>query len=284
MKLKSYLVVLSALFTYSASAQVYIDLSGAYGLGANREMLTSSPTLHFYGETEKGVYGSFGSGGSAELAAGYRFNEHVSGEIGYGYLVGPRMQGDLYMSLGGGFEDRGSTTAYGRSQRVTFSARYGFGEGMIKPYMRCGFVLGFANHVTYETWKQSTSPTESILTETKTHYDGGLAYGFTGGMGANCDINGFFGFFAEVAFTGMSWAPHHSEVLMHERDGQDMLAGLPVRDREKEYYKEVTYTDTPDPDKPEQMHLRFYYPMSSVNFRLGIHFNLGYAPLKCFGS
>src|ERR1044071_4093593 len=126
---KRFLLSLIAMaLTIAASAQLYINIGAGYGFAANKQLLLFETNADSAGGSNKGVYGSLGSGIVPHLALGYQMNDHAALELGYDYLLGMKYTGKYHENNvpSGSFDS--NSELFARSNRVSLNVRFGLGE------------------------------------------------------------------------------------------------------------------------------------------------------------
>src|ERR1044072_4971923 len=86
------LLLLSA---HKADAQVYINLGIGYGAPALRDLVAIDYHSTQSSQTYKGIYSSLGMGFQPDVIIGYKVNPNIGFEVGYGYLIGSRITGEI---------------------------------------------------------------------------------------------------------------------------------------------------------------------------------------------
>lgn len=269
------LSVFATLMTIACSAQLYINVGAGYGFAANRELLLFETNADSAGGSEKGVYGSLGSGIMPHLAIGYQANDHVAVELGYDYLLGKKYTGKYHENNtpSGAFDS--NSELFARSNRVLLNLRFGIGEDQMIWYMRTGLVLGLGNKITYTYNSTDVNPGGTTTVNRIEEYTGGLAIGYTGACGFTYMFGDMMGLYVEGFFISQEWAPKHSEYTKYDVNGQDQLGNLTTNQIETDYVDEVSNVNgSPNTSAPDQS-LKWYYPMSSVGIAVGLHIHLG---------
>jgi hypothetical protein len=267
------LAALSLLFSHTSNAQVYINAGIGYGAPALREMLVVDYNETDNSETYAGVYSSLGQGFQPHIAFGYKFNPNVGLEFGYGYLLGGKVKGEINDASSPNVET-GTQEMWARMHQFMIGARVTASEGSFQPYMRIGMAFGVGGRIYNETETTTSGPAFSSSYHMMEEYYGGLAFGFTGGLGVHYHTSDMFAIFLEASMVAQNYSPNNSEITTLDVDGQDQLGSMTIRQKETEYVKEYTVTGPPNDGQPDQ-DLRFFLPMSSIGLTAGVHFYFG---------
>lgn len=261
---------LALLLSHTSTAQVYVNVGVGYGAPALRELLVIDYDETDNSTTYTGIYSSLGSGLQPSIAFGYKFNPNVGLEFGYGYLFGTKVVGDINDASSPNVET-GTQEMWARMHQFMIGARVTASEGSWQPYMRVGMGFGVGGRVFSETETTTTGPSFSTSYHSIEEYDGGVAFGFTGGLGIHYHMSDMFAIFGEASMVAQNWSPNHSEITKLDVDGQDQLGQMTIRQKETEYVKEYTAVSPPNDGQPDQ-DLRFFLPMSSIGLTVGVHF------------
>jgi opacity protein-like surface antigen len=264
---------LALLLTHTAKAQVYINVGVGYGAPALREMLLVDYDDQQNSTTYKGVYSSLGAGLQPQIAFGYKFNPNIGLEFGYGYLLGQKVTADINDASSPNVET-GTQEMWARMHQFMIGARVTASEGSWQPYMRVGMGFGVGGRLYTETETTTSGPSFSSSYHSMEEFDGGVAFGFTGGLGIHYHLTEMFGIYGEASMVAQNWSPNHSEITTLDFDGQDQLGSMTIRDKQTDYVKEYTATNPPNDGQPDE-ELRFFVPMSSIGVTVGVHFYFG---------
>lgn len=261
---------LSLMLASTADAQVYVNAGVGYGAPALRELLVVE-----YNETDNstmytGVYSSLGAGLNPHIAFGYKFNPNIGLEFGYGYLLGAKTKGTI-TDAAGAVTGNGTYEMWARMHQFMIGARVTASEGAWQPYMRIGMAFGVGGRIWDEVQTTSTGPSFNSSYHSIEEYDGGVAFGFTGGIGIHYHLTDMFAIYGEAAMVAQNWAPTHSELTTLDVDGQDQLGSMTIRQKETNYVKEFTDVNPPNDGQPRE-DLRTFVPMSSIGINVGVHF------------
>ena len=100
--------------------------------------------------------------------------------------------------------------------------------------------------------------------------------GFTGALGAKCNLSGSLSLFGELSFISQSWGMQKGVMTKYTVDGTDMMSQLTTSEKEIEFVD--TYiedsTTMPNDNAPSQ-EMSFTLPFSSWGVNIGISLSLG---------
>ncbi|HYG49539.1 MAG TPA: hypothetical protein VD905_01500 [Flavobacteriales bacterium] len=256
----------------------YTGVGGGYGLGAARNTSQDYVSVDDgtnVNNTYTAKHYSYGQGTSAGLYAGYMIKNGFGVELGYSYVKGSTFE---FISENRNsffnFNTKYLNRSYGKTMRLMPAVRLSFGEKKLTGYAKAGIVLGIGNKLTDEN-EDSFSAFGVTQTDYRiTEYTGGMAFGVHGSLGVTYMFTNTLGIFAEVGGFYQEWAPKRSELIKYTIDGQNELGSLTTYQKETEYVDEYTddgSTNTNEPDKQTKV----YFPFSSININIGIHFSFG---------
>lgn len=266
--------VLALTISSSAKAQIYINVGVGYGLPAFRNLVAVEYSSTPSSDTYTGVYSSYGKGLQPELTLGYKLNPHFGLELGYGFLIGSKIVADINDGSTTGFTEAGEQELSARMSRIIVGGRVLFGEGDVHPHMRMGLVLGMGAKITETTSTTTTGPSFNSTFERTDEYTGGVAVGFTGGLGITYHFSDMFGIYFDAGLIAQNYSPQNSVITTYNVDGQDQLGSMTTRQKETEYVDSYTDSGSPNDGAPDQ-DLKFYLPMSSWGLTVGMHFYFG---------
>lgn len=256
-------------FAINTSAQgVYIKAGAGYhfatatgNLGGFNNYTSSSGSS----ATIEQVNVSFGKGIDFGGTFGYMFNENVGAEFGVSYLLGSKSKAkDIY--TGGTTECEYSAKMLRLNPAIVIAA----GGENINPYAKFGLIMGFGDILyTMEDNDQGD------IYIGKWKYNGGLAFGFSAGLGANFSLNDVISLFAEVNMINMSYAPTKGEVTEATYNGVDELPNMTTSEKEIEFVDKYTYDyNNPPSDSQPRQELKIKHPFSSIGVNVGIFIGL----------
>ncbi len=233
----------------------YVMASVGYRLSAGSQQLESKSN----GTSREGVYGSFGQGLKFGATGGYMFSQNVGGELGFLYLIGNSFEG------GSSGTNSSSTDKRSGSGFMVAPAIVIAGGGTVMPFAKAGIVFGFlkVKNEFSSTFTQGQTQTQSERTAEET---GGVAIGYTGGVGVVFVGGGQFSFFAEVAVVNMAYSPSQIELTKATENGRDILSTITTS--KKADYKD-SYNTT---EQNVQAGVR--EPFGSVGVNIGVRVNL----------
>jgi hypothetical protein len=239
--------------------------------------------------------GSYGKGIQVGATFGYMFNENISAELGFGYLIGTKIwsiKGESYYTDEQKYVDETNpalntistsqsfstyeSKASGNMLRIIPAMRFSAGNGAIKPYARIGLVIGVANKTKgYSNMAGSDYMGVSTVMKYEYKRTGGISLGFAGALGANYKLNDLLGIFAEVSIITQSWAPKKSELTEFTINGEDKFSELTTSEIETEYENSYSFSSTDDDENSPRKSLKGSLPFSSIGLNLGLSFAFG---------
>jgi hypothetical protein len=222
----------------------YFKFSMGYGLPAGTQMLaeksTFTSTYSSSSGTEKGVYGSYGSGLAFNASFGRMFSKNIGLDFNLQYLPGKKYDGSYSYTAhnydGSIASTSSETSTYARALLFSPALVVAGAEGKVKPYAKIGFVVGTAKIVSESKYASTTTGSPSTVNQTKGELTGGLSVGVRGGGGLDFGISKKVNFFTEVIFTSMSYYPKNGEVTENKINGVNQPPTPKVT-----FTKETTY-------------------------------------------
>ena len=204
---------------------------------------------------------NLGGGLNVNLAYGLPISENLNLDLGLGYQnnFGSETEGSDY-------SNEFTNTYNSWSTKFTPSVRFQGDCDKIVPFGQIGPQLMLAS--VSQTFARKSTINGSALKETKNAPT--LSVGAFAALGAEMEVSENVWFFATLSANLGYYSPRRSEVVAYEENGVDMLDQPTVREREREYEKEVTYTNTPvNVDEPSKG-ARTRVDDSAVSLNLGI--------------
>jgi hypothetical protein len=268
-------VVLSAQGFYLRAGTGYGLPAATTSLGLqaiHNENVTSASPSNVYSTKE--ISGSYGSGLNLSIGAGYVFTQNFIFDLDVIYLGGRKYQtNNLYNyttdTFKGSETDRFSSWATGLLFNPSFVFSAGFGKAA--PYGRFGIIAGSPRINKTESYYNDLDGT--VTRDETWVYKGGLAVGYSAGIGMNWKITDKLDFYTEANFTGMTYYAKEGDLTKYIYDGTDQLSQL------TEYQKKILYLKTYDPMTPydatkPQLTTKTGSPLSSFSINVGIRFTL----------
>lgn len=244
----------------------YLNLNAGYGLSM------SPQNLHFFdftnytslnnSITEEQIAVSLGKGVSFGGSFGYMFNKNIGAELGLSYLLGSEFEVTRTFSF--------RTTDYTMSAnmfRINPSIVVACGFEKVNPYAKFGVLIG-SGSIMY-TLDEFDNGDRDVM---KVKLDGGMALGFTSGIGALVSVSNKVSFFGEINMVNLSYAPTRGRMTEATVNGVDQLPGWSTDLKEIEFVDSYTYdfANPPADTEPNQV-LRQHLPFGSIGFNLGLN-------------
>ena len=263
---KLFLIAFSMITQASFAQKIYVNVNAGYNFNSAPVSSRNSMSNGSSSTTYDRVDISLGKGTNIDAAFGYMFNKHFGSELGVSYLFG----GTTIITNNS--TSSKSTTNFSSSMfRIMPSIILSTELGKIHPYAKLGVIVGSGSH----TQTVENNFTNGSTNFTSTKYDGGFAFGYFSGFGANYKLNDKISLFGEIRIISMAYAPNKAEVTESKSNGIDMLPNMTIRDKQTEYSD--SYTDdnnsssnTSVPRKSTKQSL----PFSSIGVNLGIRYYL----------
>jgi hypothetical protein len=265
MKKISVLICCVSIVSMGAFAQgSYVRFNVGYGMPLGSQQVGSDQTYNSNTEeeTEKGIYGSYGSGLYIQAAYGVSLKGIVGLDFEVGYLAGKKYESKLTTI---GFDVNGTmvTKANGFSfaPSITFTAQ----DGNIIPYSRVGPVIGL-----YKIISETDLDIFGSDLAYEEEYTGGLAFGFKGSVGVIFNPASKWQFFSEINFITMSYSPKKGEVKKFTIDGESMLDDFSSEERNFKFKDSITT----DGEQESNDRVKESLPFGSISIQAGIRFKI----------
>ncbi len=254
----------------AAMAQCFGGLSFGYGIPKgtmNINGFSNSTVVDANTYTDKQIYLSLGKGFNFGLTGGHMCNKNFGGQLDVNFLAGGKTTAKD--SSPSGTE---KYTLQANMLRIIPAAIVKAGFTGLDPYARFGAVISMGR-VKY-TGEQNYS---SYVTEDIWNYKSGVALGFMGALGAEYPISDKLDVFGEINTINQTYSPKKGELTKSTYNGEDQLGSMTTSQKEVKFENEVTYDyeggQQPPPDEPTKV-LKTKYPLGSVGFLFGVHYNL----------
>ena len=260
------MVFMISLFTSHLNGQsAFVNLNIGY---AGKLSSSNLEYFQFYNyttdnnsSTYEQVKVSLGKGFNIGGTFGYMFNENIGADLGLTFLIGGKSKAkDEYV---------GGTTDYTLSAkmvRINPSLIIASGLKGINPYAKFGLIIGSGS---IEFLFEDHDGGAELNVRTK--LNGGLAVGFTAGVGILYELADNMSFFGEISMINMSYSPTKGEIIEASYNGRDVLSDLTTNDKEVEFVNSYTINYlNPPPDSEPDKDLKQQMPFSSLGINLGI--------------
>lgn len=247
--MKKFRIILICIMLTSAGIQAQnIYIRGGLGIAAST---AASYTTDYNITYSSGVYTSkkqgLGTGLPFVVAAGYNLSEHFSLELGIDYFYGFSLK-----QSGTGSSYSSDSKYHGQMLSIVPAFVMSLPLNKFKPYARLGLMLGVMNHVIYQ--RHSINTVSYKITgdevETKSKDYGGMAIGGQAAVGTDFVLSHLLSLFGEIQFDGISYSPKHWEYTEYTLNGVDHLPDMTIREKQRDYVKEVDYMGSGPEDQP----------------------------------
>lgn len=252
--------------TNGSSQGAYVNLNGGYGLSMNPQSLQffdfTSFTLLNSVFTEDQAFVSLGKGVSFGGSFGYMFNRNIGLELGVSYLVGSEYEATRINS-----QRTTDMTFSADMLRIIPSVVIASGFEKVNPYARFGVLIGSGSVLS--TARQFDS---GELEVRKWRYDGGVALGFSSGVGVLIGVSNSISLFGEINLVSLSYAPTQGELIEATLNGVDQLPDLTTIHKQIEFVDTYTYdyNNAPAVTEPNRV-LKHNLPFGSIGLNLGLN-------------
>jgi len=206
--MKKLFLAITTILIFSSSnyiqAQGYIRAGGGAGFNTSQDAF-AMPSLtrdtNNVITSQRTIFGSFGHGARASVAAGYMINPYFGIELEIYYFGGFKQE---YGSTSGGTNVQYDRTGYSYQFRATPSlvVQAPVSE-KFQPYARFGVLIPFwGKTVIDESWSYPTTP---LMSRTKqTEVDGKFSLGFETSLGLQYNINENLGIYIQATYTALT--------------------------------------------------------------------------------
>jgi hypothetical protein len=213
---------------------------------------------------------ALGNGFQGTAAFGFTPSKYVSLEIGISQFLGFPKIGDSVMKIPGGSSVEVNIQGNMLSVIPAIVIRPGFKT--IDPYARFGFILGIRPTINASAKASNLTVNPPEEYKAVRHYYGGVAAGLNAALGVSWYIDSWVSLYAEFAFSSLNYSPKHSEVILYEKNDQDMLSTLTVKQTKTDYFASIN-PDEEIPDTSPDKELRKSLPFSNAAFNFGVIFH-----------
>lgn len=237
-------------FTNSTEAQKFY-VRGGVGFG-----IATTPDIFVYRNLERdadqgGIFvketsisGTFGSGPTFRLGAGYMITEYFGIDLEFYYLHGMKQD---FGSISYPTVSDERRTGRTMQARMTPSLIVKAPGEKFAPYAKFGIVLPFVGKQFLETEREDlrTDPSYMVYKQT-VEIDGAFSIGFESAIGLQYNINEKLAVYAEFMYTGLRVKASKGEIVLdqtYNEDGSlktDILEGTPVAFKEFIFVDEIT--------------------------------------------
>jgi hypothetical protein len=253
------------MLTSASFAQIYVRANVGYNLPMNSSLIGVEE--HYDNVSDEyrltGVYGSYGTGFSANIAFGGGFKSGIVGyDIEVGYLMGKTHKTEeVYESTN--YNANNQFTRKAKSIQIAPSITFTGGTGNFHPFARMGPVIALTTVVEHADYDNTYS--NQWTQEYK--YSGGISLGFKGVLGIGYSLNESLDLFTELDFIAMAYSPKKREITEYTVMGEDRRDQLPEEILEEDIEDEVVVEgegSTPPMKEP--------LSMGSIGLQFGVKF------------
>ncbi len=256
--------------TSATFAQFYIRGNVGYNFVAGAQRIGTDEIEqndNGYSRTEKGVYGSYGSGISIQAAVGGSISGALGYDVAFGYLVGKKYSEMYSYTTNGTLQSSNENEAYSRSFQFAPSLSFTAGTGHVQPYTRFGPVVAVTS-MNVKTTDYNIYYGYEIVDEYKMKAN--LSIGFTCALGVSYELSDKLHLFSEANFISLTYAPKERELTGYTVDGEDRMDDVEPSMRKVKYKDKITYTGEDwSPIQPREK-----FTMGSIGIQVGVKFVL----------
>ncbi len=252
----------------------YIKLSGGYNLAALKGNVSGffNSTMDVYRNmTMSQIDLSLGKGIGIAIKTGWTFHKNISAELGMFYSYGLETQAIRktdYYSNSIIYTGIDTYTLSARMLYLVPSVAISTSINKFSPYLSAGGMIGWGNIYYNTSWND---PPQGI-TEWKWRYYKGTATGLQTCIGTAYKLSDHLHALLDISASLVNYAPKRGTLYEYKINGSDSLSTLPVSFKEINFVNKLAFNGNPTPDdQPTQLFI-VHYPMSSVNFHLGIKY------------
>jgi hypothetical protein len=200
------------------------------------------------------------------IAGGYMFNKNFGVELGVEFFQG--------------FDTKVVNSSNGNETKELISAPHlgvipaviaQIQAGNVVPYIKLGIDVGVVNDLEVRT-SDATSKTLS-------RDYGGLSVGVKTAAGVEFPISRLFSIFGELDARQFSYSPMHGKIVTYEVNGQDQLGTLTTSEKQWDYVKTISNSNSTPPDEPMKR-LRETHSIDNVGVEFGVRFSFHKGPGK----
>jgi hypothetical protein len=230
-------------------------------------------TSYTYTSTNTNVTGSLGKGILANLRIGYQISKAIAFDLGMSYLIGGKITGSSsYKDQYGNTISNSGSESHALIFNLNPAISISHAQNLFGFYARSGILIGIAPKLISDNTVNNSSGSSSYYNRVqKTEFTGGVPFGFSNSLGITYSITPSISIVSELNLYTQSWAPEKSVITEYRLDGVDKLYSL--TDKETTYANSYDYSSSNNTNS-NNTELKFYMPLSSFSFNLGIKLNL----------
>jgi hypothetical protein len=261
-KLKSPKKVNSDTNRLTTKGKFFINFNlGLSGNAASQVIDNSYSYDGSYGESSN-VVGSLGKGVLANLRMGYQISNAIALDLGMSYLIGSKITSNN-VSTSSNSQSELNASIFNLNPAISIS----HAQNSLGFYVRSGILIGIAPKFENDYTANYTSGLYGYYNKVrKTEFTGGVPFGFSNSLGITFSLSPSICIVSELNLYTQTWAPEKSVITEYKLDGEDKLYTLTD--------KETIYTNSLNSSSSNNSDLKFYMPLSSISFNLGLKVNL----------
>lgn len=245
------------------NGNLFINFNIGFAGNAARQTLDYSYSYDGYSsENTTIVSGSLGQGVLANLRMGYQISNAIAFDLGMSYLIGGKITSSSVSTF-----SNSQSELYARVFNLNPAISISHAQNSFGFYARSGILIGIAPKLISDYTVNNSSSSSSYFNKVqKKEFTGGVPFGFSNSLGISYSISPSISIVSELNLYTQTWAPEKSVITEYRLDGVDKLYSLTD--------KETTYADSYNSSSSNNTGLKFYMPLSSFSFNLGIKLNL----------
>ena len=232
----------SALALNSSFGQgFYIKGGASYAFPAGRQpFITNDVRIGATGFSEILVATSYGKGVIPTVGIGFMFTENIGIEIAGSYLFGGKTESNISQLIGPDQTETISisSSATGINILPALVLRAPI-NGQIGIYSRTGLIMPVGGKIVTDITDVYAGTDMNTSIAYTREVKGKMTLGFAGAIGLNVRLSDRISFWAEANGQLLNVWAKSAELTAFTQDGDDILATLPVVDKQTTYVKEI---------------------------------------------
>jgi hypothetical protein len=306
-KILAFLLVISVTNSFS---QLSVSFDNKYGfkmLGSYAQLgFLASSSSYYYGygnqtstggvTTLKSKKYDFGNGYQGGISARYGFKSGLGIDLGLGYLLGTASkttdheENNNYPYYNNTYD--GNDKYKARIFRINLGASH-IGSGKLAPVIKMGVTMAMGKIVyssgstqvqTSTQYSYNPNPPYNTYTLTNTtnttnessgKFYGGISLGFYSALGVNYKLNDNVSLMLCLDVVVQNFSPKKYILQKSKANGVDQLPTMMKSDKEVEFAKSVTETNTPPNNLSPSQYPKLSLPLSSFGPSFSIRYTIG---------
>lgn len=269
------IIFILSVFSPTMAQNWYCQVNAGYGFAFNGHSYLG--TYKYSGmadnEWQQTDLFSLGRGYQVGALVGKEWTPHFATEIQGSYLQGHEFKETYQFEGDWNYYSFYKYRHKGQMLRIIPTIKISTGGKIWNPFLKSGLSIGLFPGIVSNSFNESKSGENIILTERLEEISGGISFGYFGSAGVDFSFHSRWKISAEMVVLAQAYLPEKRTLTRYTENGEDILPQYSRFEKEYRFQKNFKRDgSTFDKDKPTVIS-QIVLPFSSIGFQIGIRYN-----------